>query len=168
MQGRECVAADSCPMPAGLRVSTRPLVIEARAKVRASPRVRPVPSPQNNNPTPDGGPQARRLEELDKVYRDEVLARKRAHNALEDAKGKIRVFARIRPLLEFEAARKQQPALAMPDELTVAHPWRDEKKPREYSFDGVFGADVGQDAVGGKASRRGGWQGIMQGRAVNG
>lgn len=53
------------------------------------------------------GPQAKRLEELDKVYRDEVVARKRAHNALEDAKGKIRVFARIRPLLDFEAARKQ-------------------------------------------------------------
>ena len=33
--------------------------------------------------------QAKRLEELDKVYRDEVVARKRAHNALEDAKGKI-------------------------------------------------------------------------------
>lgn len=52
-------------------------------------------------------PKAKRLEELDKVYRDEVVARKRAHNALEDAKGKIRVFARIRPLLDFEAARKQ-------------------------------------------------------------
>lgn len=51
--------------------------------------------------------QAKRLEELDKVYRDEVVARKRAHNALEDAKGKIRVFARVRPLLEFETAKKQ-------------------------------------------------------------
>lgn len=41
------------------------------------------------------------------MYREEVIARKKAHNALEDAKGKIRVFARVRPLLEFEAAKKQ-------------------------------------------------------------
>jgi hypothetical protein len=139
------------------------------------------------------------------VYRDEVVARKRAHNALEDAKGKIRVYARVRPLLEFEAAKKQartrrgaqggwggrrlrrglcagccllerpassfptlrpshvplpllpplppkqtsQPfALAMPDELTVSHSWKDEKKPREYNFDGVFGPDASQDKVG--------------------
>ena len=41
------------------------------------------------------------------MYRDEVVARKRAHNALEDAKGKIRVYARVRPLLDFEAAKKQ-------------------------------------------------------------
>jgi len=81
------------------------------------------------------------------VYRDEVVARKRAHNALEDAKGKIRVYARVRPLLEFEAARKQSVAVMMPDELTVAHSWRDEKRPREYSFDGVFGPGAGQDKV---------------------
>lgn len=39
----------------------------------------------------------------------------------------------------------------MPDELTVAHMWRDEKKPREYAFDGVFGPDASQEQV------RGGW-----------
>lgn len=51
--------------------------------------------------------QARRLDELDRLYRDEVVARKRAHNALQDAKGKIRVYCRVRPMLEFEAAKKQ-------------------------------------------------------------
>lgn len=51
--------------------------------------------------------QARRLEELDRVYREEVVARKRAHNALQDAKGKIRVYCRVRPMLDFEAAKKQ-------------------------------------------------------------
>lgn len=51
--------------------------------------------------------QARRLEELDRLYREEVVARKRAHNALQDAKGKIRVYCRVRPMLEFEAAKHQ-------------------------------------------------------------
>jgi hypothetical protein len=35
------------------------------------------------------------------------VARKRAHNALQDAKGKIRVYCRVRPMLEFEAAKNQ-------------------------------------------------------------
>jgi hypothetical protein len=65
------------------------------------------PSRLPPSPTHPMPPQAKRLEELDKVYRDEVVARKRAHNALEDAKGKIRVYARVRPLLDFEAAKKQ-------------------------------------------------------------
>jgi phage gp36-like protein len=51
--------------------------------------------------------QAKRLEELDRLYREEVVARKRAHNALQDAKGKIRVYCRVRPMLEFEAAKNQ-------------------------------------------------------------
>jgi phage gp36-like protein len=51
--------------------------------------------------------QAKRLEELDRLYREEVVSRKRAHNALQDAKGKIRVYCRVRPLLEFEAAKHQ-------------------------------------------------------------
>lgn len=51
--------------------------------------------------------QAKRLEELDRLYREEVVSRKRAHNALQDAKGKIRVYCRVRPVLEFEAAKRQ-------------------------------------------------------------
>jgi hypothetical protein len=36
------------------------------------------------------------------------------------------------------------PALAVPNELTVAHAWKDEKKPREYDFDAVFGPGASQ------------------------
>ena len=31
-------------------------------------------------------PQAKRLDELDRLYRDEALARKKTHNAMEDLK----------------------------------------------------------------------------------
>jgi hypothetical protein len=36
-------------------------------------------------------------------------------------------------------AALQSPAVSMPNELTVSHFWRDEKRPREYDFDAVFG-----------------------------
>ena len=51
--------------------------------------------------------QARRLEELEKLYREEQLLRKRLHNAMEDMKGKIRVYCRVRPMLGFERERGQ-------------------------------------------------------------
>eukprot|EP00775_Hariotina_reticulata_P011897 gene11897-12041_t len=91
--------------------------------------------------------QAKRLEELDRLYREEVVARKRAHNALQDMKGKIRVYCRIRPLLEFEVAKQQVSAISAPNAVTVSHNWKDEKKPREYDFDSVFGPGDSQEAV---------------------
>jgi hypothetical protein len=38
----------------------------------------------------------------------------------------------------------QTPAISIPNELTVAHSWKDEKKPREYDFDAVFGPTASQ------------------------
>jgi hypothetical protein len=67
----------------------------------------PLPTLLSPPPSPTGYLQARRLDELEKLYREEVVARKRAHNALQDLKGKIRVFCRVRPMLDFEANKKQ-------------------------------------------------------------
>jgi len=91
--------------------------------------------------------QARRLEELEVLYKDEQVLRKRYFNQMEDMKGKIRVYARVRPMLEFERAMGQAPALNVPDELTLSHPWKDEKKPREYGFDQVFIPTDSQEKV---------------------
>jgi hypothetical protein len=90
--------------------------------------------------------QAKRLEELEKLYRDEALSRKKIHNAMEDMKGKIRVYCRVRPLLGFERERGQAMAVDIPDELTIALKWQDNKK-REFSFDAVFPGDTTQDRV---------------------
>lgn len=38
----------------------------------------------------------------------------------------------------------QTPAITIPNELTVSHAWKDEKKPREYDFDAVFGPGASQ------------------------
>ncbi|PNW82236.1 hypothetical protein CHLRE_06g278125v5 [Chlamydomonas reinhardtii] len=91
--------------------------------------------------------QAKRLEELEKLYKEEQITRKRYFNQMEDMKGKIRVFCRVRPMLTFESDKGQTAALMIPDELTVAHLWKDEKKPREYSFDTVFQPGTSQDQV---------------------
>jgi len=82
--------------------------------------------------------QAKRLDELEKLYREEQVSRKRAFNMMEDLKGKIRVYCRVRPILNFEKDKGQTFCLQIPDELTVTHAWRDEKKHREYNFDQVF------------------------------
>ena len=69
--------------------------------------------------------------------------RKRYFNTMEDMKGKIRVYCRVRPMLQFESEKGQGFALIIPDELTVSHMWKDEKKPREYGFDQVGGRGRG-------------------------
>lgn len=66
---------------------------------------------------------------------------------MEDLKGKIRVFCRMRPMLPFEKNKGQSVAVTVPDELTIAHPWKDEKKPREYVFDTIFTSDISQEKV---------------------
>jgi hypothetical protein len=58
-------------------------------------------------------------------------------------KGKIRVFCRVRPMLGFEEQRGHHVAITIPDEFTIAHFWKEEKRAREYQFDQVsFGTLV--------------------------
>ena len=59
--------------------------------------------------------------------------------------GKIRVFARVRPMLAFEQAKGQTSVLDCPDELTLTHMWKGAK--REYAFDSVFQPSDPQDKV---------------------
>ena len=91
------------------------------------------------------GGQAKRLEELEKLYHDESIARKKIYNAMEDMKGKIRVYCRVRPLLSFEKERGQEMAVEIPDELTINLKWKDKK--REFNFDAVFEGHTTQDKV---------------------
>jgi hypothetical protein len=76
---------------------------------------------------------------------EECITRKKVFNMMEDMKGKIRVYARVRPMLPFEADRGQKVALNIPDELSLDHIWKEKK--REYQFDAVFAPDASQDKV---------------------
>jgi uncharacterized coiled-coil DUF342 family protein len=88
--------------------------------------------------------QALKIRELEDKYTSEVTLRRRYFNMLEDLKGKIRVYARTRPLTDIEAEQNQQIVLSTPDEFTCSHPWRGEKKDRAYEFDEVFPANSSQ------------------------
>ena len=80
-----------------------------------------------------------------RAVQDENIMRKKYHNMMEDMKGKIRVFARVRPVLKFETQRGATNALLIPDVLTLQHMWKDKK--REYNFDSVFDPNTSQETV---------------------
>lgn len=60
-----------------------------------------------------------RAGDLERLYRDEAALRKRYWNALEDAKGKIRVYVRARPMSRDEATRGDDDVVTFPDDSTV-------------------------------------------------
>tara|TARA_B100000073_G_scaffold86961_1_gene67726 strand:- start:46 stop:3765 length:3720 start_codon:yes stop_codon:yes gene_type:complete len=91
--------------------------------------------------------QTLKIRELEDKYTSEVTLRRRYFNMLEDLKGKIRVYARTRPLTGIEEEQNQQVVLSTPDEFTCSHPWRGEKKDRAYEFDEVFPANSSQAHV---------------------
>ncbi|KAI0502235.1 hypothetical protein KFK09_017182 [Dendrobium nobile] len=90
--------------------------------------------------------QGAQLAELEALYKEEQVLRKRYYNIIEDMKGKIRVFCRLRPLNENEIADKEKNMVVSIDEFTVAHPWKDEKL-KQHIYDRVFGPSASQDDV---------------------
>lgn len=90
--------------------------------------------------------QAEQLAEMEALYKEEQVLRKRYFNMMEDMKGKIRVYCRWRPLSEKETLEKQRSVIIAPDEFTVEHPWKDDK-PKQHQFDHVFDSNATQDEV---------------------
>ncbi|XP_009415372.2 kinesin-like protein KIN-14I isoform X4 [Musa acuminata AAA Group] len=90
--------------------------------------------------------QGAQLIELEALYKEEQILRKRYYNMIEDMKGKIRVFCRLRPLNEKEIAEGQKQIIVSPDEFTIAHPWKDEKS-KQHIYDCVFDQSASQDEV---------------------
>jgi hypothetical protein len=75
------------------------------------------------------------------------VLRKRYFNQMEDMKGKIRVYARTRPLSSKDIREEASFALTFPDEFTLEHPWKEEKKPRSYQFDSCFNGNTTQEEI---------------------
>ncbi|KAG0461730.1 hypothetical protein HPP92_022027 [Vanilla planifolia] len=90
--------------------------------------------------------QGAQLAELEALYKEEQILRKRYYNIIEDMKGKIRVFCRVRPLNEKEISEKEKNMVVPIDEFTVAHPWKDEKS-KQHIYDRVFGPSTSQEDV---------------------
>ncbi|KAL3612797.1 hypothetical protein D5086_003817 [Populus alba] len=90
--------------------------------------------------------QASQLAELEVLYKEEQVLRKRYFNTIEDMKGKIRVFCRLRPLSEKEISEKDRGLLTSTDEFTVEHPWKDDKA-KQHIYDRVFDGNATQEDV---------------------
>ncbi|KAG8373568.1 hypothetical protein BUALT_Bualt11G0038000 [Buddleja alternifolia] len=90
--------------------------------------------------------QGAQLAEMETLYKEEQVMRKRYFNMIEDMKGKIRVYCRLRPLSEKEMSEKERNVLANTDEFTVEHRWRDDKV-KQHMYDRVFSGHATQDDV---------------------
>ncbi|XP_066349876.1 kinesin-like protein KIN-14I [Miscanthus floridulus] len=90
--------------------------------------------------------QGAQLVELENLYKQEQVLRKRYYNTIEDMKGKIRVFCRLRPLSDKELSFEEKNIVCSPDEFTIAHPWKDEKS-KQHIYDRVFDANTSQEEV---------------------
>ncbi|GAB2282924.1 Kinesin-like protein KIN-14E, variant 2 [Dionaea muscipula] len=90
--------------------------------------------------------QGAQLAELEALYKEEQSLRKRYFNMIEDMKGKIRVYCRLRPLSDKEKAENDKNVLTTFDEFTVEHPWKDDK-PKQHIYDRVFDGFSSQEEV---------------------
>ena len=95
---------------------------------------------------------AKEKADLEAQVRDCAAERRKLHNTIQELRGNVRVFARVRPFLSGDGAsddEKQQPSV-VPKADGVSLKLRlkgDEKKEYDFSFDEVFKPDISQEAV---------------------
>lgn len=90
--------------------------------------------------------QKKDLDGVAEKFKEEQVKRKHLLNELEDMKGKIRVYCRVRPFSKTESAdeTKNKMCVTINDEMSLTvkgrfvHP---------YNFDSVFGPETGQEKV---------------------
>lgn len=82
---------------------------------------------------------------LQELYKKEVKLRKQYYNTIQELKGNIRVYCRVRPMSDKELANGHTVAVEgiSEDELRVT----DERGTKTYEFDNVFSSDVSQEKV---------------------
>ncbi|KAL0584399.1 hypothetical protein ABG067_005750 [Albugo candida] len=82
---------------------------------------------------------------LEVNYREEQKLRKKYYNQVEDLKGKIRVFARCRPISKSESERKCEVCVSFPNDMTIS--LQTSRGAKEFVFDQVFSPDSTQEQV---------------------
>lgn len=91
---------------------------------------------------------SREFEIMAEKFKEEQKKRKRLNNELEDMKGKIRVYCRIRPMSHSELSNpeRNKKNYRILDEMTVTID-PDSKMPITFAFDAVFGEDAQQEEI---------------------
>ena len=81
-------------------------------------------------------------ENLHKSLHAEIGKRKQLHNKLEDLKGRIRVYVRVRPLSKSEISMNCKESLIKEDKRTcVMHPDTERGETKSWEFDHCFSGD---------------------------
>jgi len=92
---------------------------------------------------------SQKVAKLEKQLNDGKAERRRMHNVIQELRGNVRVFARIRPYLPGDGVNddtepfivpKSETALRLVDESSVNQKYN-------FTFDRVFGPSIGQEAV---------------------
>ena len=81
--------------------------------------------------------QTTEMGQLETRYKEQVTLRKKYYNMIEDMKGKIRVYARCRPMAKYEIEKECQPVVSFPDEYTVELKM-EKGPPRQFAWDCAF------------------------------
>lgn len=84
-------------------------------------------------------------DEMEALYKTEMLKRKEYWNMMEDMKGKIRVFARCRPMAKYELERDCKQVVSFPDEFSLDI--ETQKGPKQFVYDRVFPPQSTQDEI---------------------
>jgi myosin heavy subunit len=82
---------------------------------------------------------------LSEQFKREAALRKKYKNELEDLKGAIRVFARCRPMAQYELDNKCKQAVVFKDEMSLK--LFTNRGERDFEFDSVFHTGSTQDQV---------------------
>lgn len=83
--------------------------------------------------------------EAEELYKKEQILRKKYWNMMEDMKGKIRVFARARPMSRSEIERGNTSVVKFPDDCTIE--LETSRGPRSFVYDATFGPSTTQEKV---------------------
>eukprot|EP01060_Flectonema_neradi_P012248 TRINITY_DN1912_c1_g1_i1.p1 TRINITY_DN1912_c1_g1~~TRINITY_DN1912_c1_g1_i1.p1 ORF type:complete len:701 (+),score=182.49 TRINITY_DN1912_c1_g1_i1:63-2165(+) len=85
---------------------------------------------------------------MERMYREEVALRKQYYNTIQELRGNIRVFARVRPLIGLELAKGNTETCTNypkdePEMLTVT----DTRSTKKYTFNKVYGPTSTQEDI---------------------
>merc|ERR1719265_2208510 len=93
-------------------------------------------------------PLEERVHELQEQFEREQRLRKKFQNQVQDAKGAIRVYARVRPISKREVEMNEQMAVEKQDEFSLKINFPSATKdPRSYIFDSIFNERSTQEDV---------------------